>query len=290
MSIPKRLGRGLGGLLQSTVPGAPAAPEVTPEEGRSPDSVALTDVRPNPYQPRTQFDPTALEELKASIREHGVLQPIVVRRGGGGFEIVAGERRVRACRALGLERIPAVVREVDDAGMQTLALVENLQREDLNPIEKAKGIRAMMTAQSLTQEAVAARVGKDRATLANLLRLLELPEDVRVWVEEGKLSAGQAKAILQAQGDARRRQLAQWAVDRGLSVRDVERLSRLTAGGGVRAGRKGRDPFLADIEARIRRSLSAKVAVRAKGRGGVIEIDYADAAELDALLERMQIQ
>jgi ParB family chromosome partitioning protein len=288
MSMQKRLGRGLGGLLQSTVPAA--VPEVAPEERRSADSIPLADVRPNPYQPRTTFDPSALEELKSSIREHGVLQPIVVRRGGGGFEIVAGERRVRACRALGLERIPAVVREVDDAGMQTLALVENLQREDLNPIEKAKGIRAMMTAQGLTQEVVAAKVGKDRATLANLLRLLELPEEVRGWVEDGRLTAGHARAVLQAQGDARRRQLAQWAVERGLSVRDVERLARLTALPGGKGGRKARDPFLADIEGRLRRALSAKVAVRGKARGGVIEIAYADATELDALLERMRVQ
>jgi ParB family transcriptional regulator, chromosome partitioning protein len=286
MSIQKRLGRGLGGLLQSTV----VPPEaVAPEERRSAESIALSEIRPNPYQPRTQFDPAALEELKASIREHGVLQPIIVRRGGGGFEIVAGERRVRACRALGLDRVPAVVREVDDAGMQTLALVENLQREDLNPIEKAKGIRAMMSTQNLTQEAVAARVGKDRATLANLLRLLELPDEVRAWVEEGKLSAGQARAVLQAQGDARRKQLAQWTVDRGLSVRDVERMARLTALSSTRGPRKSKDPFLADIEGRLRRALSAKVAIRGRGRGGVIEIDYADAGELDALLERMHV-
>lgn len=287
MPIPKRLGRGLGGLLQSTV----AVPEpALPAPAPGAESIALAEVRPNPFQPRTQFDPSALEELQASIREHGVLQPIIVRRGGGGFEIVAGERRVRASRALGLERIPAIVRDVDDAGMQTLALVENLQREDLNPIEKAKGIRAMMAAQNLTQEAVAARVGKDRATLANLLRLLELPEDVREWVEQGRLSAGQAKAVLQAQGEAKRRQLAQWAVDRGLSVRDVERLARLTSLSGARGARKGRDPFLADIEARLRQALSAKVAVRGRGRGGVIEIGYADATELDALLERMQVR
>src|SRR5262245_41354823 len=135
MSNVRRLGRGLSGLLQSTTR------EPTPEEAKSADAIALVDVRPNPYQPRVDFDAAALEELKASIRERGVLQPIVVGRAGGGFEIVAGERRVRACRALGMERVPAVVRDVDEAGMQTLALVENMQRQDLNAIERAKGLK-----------------------------------------------------------------------------------------------------------------------------------------------------
>ena len=246
-------------------------------------------MRPNPYQPRSSFAESGLDELKASIAEHGVLQPIIVRRAAGGFEIVAGERRVRACRALGLTRVPAVIREVDDSGMQTLALVENLQREDLNPLEKAKAMRAMMNTQGLTQEAVAARVGKDRVTIANLLRLLELPEEVRVLVQEGKLSAGQARAILQVQGDARRGQLARLAVDRDLSVREVERYARLTPAATRKKG-TAPDPFLADIEGRIRRSLSAKVHVRAKGRGGVIEISYGDSNELDAILDRMKVE
>jgi ParB family chromosome partitioning protein len=180
-----------------------------------------------------------------------------------------------------------VIREVDDAGMQTLALVENLQREDLNPIEKARALKAMMGALGLTQEAVAARVGKDRVTIANLVRILDLPEEVRGLIEEGKLSAGQARTILQVQTDAKRIQLARLAVERDLSVRDIERLARLSGGGRKRETREPRDPFVADLEDRIRRALSAKVRVKSKRRGGVIEIEYADAAELDALLERI---
>ena len=164
MNVSKRLGRGLGGLLQSTVP------EPTAEEVRSSDSLPVEEVRTNPYQPRRNFDEAALAELKASIAEHGVLQPIVVRRGPQGYELVAGERRLRAAKALGLDRIPAVVRSVDDAAMQTLALVENLQREDLGPLEKARALRAMMSTQGLTQEGVADRVAKDRTTIANLMR------------------------------------------------------------------------------------------------------------------------
>jgi ParB family chromosome partitioning protein len=282
MNVPgRRLGRGLGGLIQSTVP------EPTAEEVRSADALPVAEIRPNPYQPRKRFDPAALEDLKASIREHGVLQPIVVRRGAVGYEVVAGERRLRACRDLGLERIPAVVRAVDDAGMQTLALVENVQREDLNPLEKARAVKAMMATLNLTQEAVAEKVGKDRATVANLVRILELPEEARALVEEGRLSASQARAILQVQGETKRLQLARLAAERDLSVREIERIARLTPGSAQRAPRPAGDPFVADLEDRIRRALSAKVRVKAKRKGGVIEIEYSDAAELDALLERM---
>ncbi len=281
MSTPRRLGRGLEGLLQSTVS------EPTPTEARAAESVPVAEVRPNPYQPRRNFDRNALDELKASIQEHGVLQPIVVRRSAGGYEVVAGERRLRACRELGFDRVPAVVRAVDDVGMQTLALVENIQREDLNPLEKARGLKAMMEAMGLTQEAVASRVGKDRATIANLVRLLELPEDVRAMIEDGRLSAGQAKAILQVQGDARRQQLAALAVAREWSVREIERQARLVSGQGKRSPKAEKDPFVADIEERLRRALSAKVTVAPRRRGGVISIEYADAAGLDALLERI---
>jgi ParB family chromosome partitioning protein len=280
MTLPRRLGRGLGGLIQSTVGAEPTAEEV-----QAAGELPVADIRPNPYQPRRVFDDVALRDLQASIAEHGLLQPIVVRRAAGGYEVVAGERRLRACKALGRERVAAVVREVDDAGMQTLALVENLQREDLNPLEKARALRAMMGAQALTQEAVAARVGKDRTTVANFLRLLELPDEVRALMEEGKLTFGQARAILQVAGDAKRTQLARLAVERDLSVRDVERYARLAPGAKRKAPRPA-DAFLGDIESRLRRALSTKVRVTRKGNGGRIEIEYQDPAHLDTLLER----
>ncbi len=284
MTLGKRLGRGLGGLLQSTVA------EPSAEEVRSSDSLPIAEIRTNPYQPRRHFDEGSLAELKASIAEHGILQPIVVRHGPQGYELVAGERRLRAAKALGLERIPAVVRSVDDAAMQTLALVENLQREDLGPLEKARALKAMMSTQGLTQEGVADRVAKDRATIANLMRLLELPADVQELLDAGRLSAGQARAILQVQGDTRRSQLAQMVVERGLSVRDVERYARLMPGTKKKAGgAPSSDPFLADLENRIRLALSAKVAVKKRGRGGSITIQYGDAAQLDAILSRMGV-
>lgn len=281
MTLGKRLGRGLGGLLQSTVGAEPTA-----EEAKSADSLPIAEIRANPYQPRRHFDPESLAELQGSIREHGVLQPIVVRRGPAGYEVVAGERRLRACKALGMERIPCVVRSVDDASLQTLALVENLQRADLNPLEKARALRSMMASQGLTHEAAAEKVGKDRATITNLVRLLDLPEDVREWLEEGKLNAGQAKALLQVTGEARRSQLGRLAIDKDLSVRDIERYARLVSGGGRKSSSKVTDPFLADLEDRMRKALSAKVQVKAKGRGGLIQIEYHDATQLDALLEK----
>ncbi len=285
MTLGKRLGRGLGGLLQSTVE------PPTSQEVKSADSLPVAEIRTNPYQPRRNFDEAALSELKASIAEFGILQPIVVRQGPHGYELVAGERRLRAAKALGLERIPSVVRSVDDAAMQTLALVENLQREDLGPLEKARALRSMMSNQGLTQEAVAERVSKDRATIANLVRLLELPPDVQELVDQGKLSAGQARAILQVQGDTRRSQLAHLTVERGLSVREVERYARLAPGGKKKASTpSAKDPFLADLENRIRLSLSAKVTVAGgKGTRGSITIEYADATQLDAILSRMGV-
>ncbi len=284
MSAPRRLGRGLGGLLQSTVQAAIVEP--TAEEVRSAGTLPLAEIHPNPYQPRRTFDDAALGELRESIREHGVLQPIVVRRSPIGYEVVAGERRLRACKSLGFSDIPAVVRDVDDAGMQTLALVENLQREDLNALDKAKALKAMMATQGLTHEEVAARVGKDRTTITNFVRLLDLPDEVKQWLEEGKLSSGQARAVLQAPTEAKRVQLARLAVERDLSVREVERISRLT-GGPSKARPKPSDPFVADIEDRLRKALSAKVSLKTKGKGGTISIQYHDATQLDALLERM---
>ena len=278
---PRRLGRGLGGLLQSTVP------EPSAEEVKAADELPVEQIRANPYKPRRNFDPGALEELRASIQEHGLLQPIVVRKGpAGGYEIVAGERRFRASKLLGNTTVRAIVRDVDDAGMQTLALVENLQRSDLNPLEKARALKAMMGAQGLTQEGVASRVGKDRTTVANLLRLLELPEDVRVLLEDERLTAGQAKAILQIQGDTRRSQAAALAVEKAWSSREIERFAQLTPGAKRRPA-KAADPFLRDIEERLRRALSAAVRVKARGKAGTIEIDYADPVQLDAILDRL---
>ncbi len=312
-----RLGRGLRGLIRTTetpaappAPPAPAAPppaapkasqaapaappaqRPAPPAGRpaAPAPAAgaralpVDQIRPNPYQPRVVFDDAALQELADSLREHGVLQPIVVRPSLGGYEVLAGERRLRAAKSIGMATIPALVREASDEEMQTLALVENVQREDLNAMEKARALRAMMSNFGLTQEQVAGRVGKARATVANILRLLELSPEIQRWVEEGRLSGAHARALLLVKGPERRLMLAKLAVELGLSVREIERRAASDGkGGGTEGGRRG-DPFLADLAKRLERRLATNVRLQARGKGGVIEIRYTDAADLDRVM------
>ncbi|TLY51610.1 MAG: ParB/RepB/Spo0J family partition protein, partial [Gemmatimonadetes bacterium] len=217
----RRLGRGLEALLGPTR-------EEAEREG-SLVELAIADIRPNPYQPRRDVDPAALEELKASIRKAGLLQPVVVRPapsatggGNGAFELIAGERRLRACQALGWEKIPAVKREVDDRTVLTLALVENLQRDDLSPVDEARGYERLIAEFSLTQQDVADAVGRDRSTVANALRLLKLPAAVLALLHEARLSVGHARALLALEDARLATALAKEAVDLGLSVRDVE--------------------------------------------------------------------
>ncbi len=270
------------GKVLPPVPAAPRAP------GDGVHTIPPQNVRSNPFQPRTTFRDEALDELCASIQEHGVLQPIVVRRAAaGGYELIAGERRLRAVQRLALAAVPAVIRPATDEEMQTLALVENLQREDLNAMEKSRALRAMMQNFALTQENVALRVGKARTTVANLLRLLDLPVEVQAFVEEGKLSGAHARAVLQAEGTARRLDLARVAVAKALSVREVERLARQGPTVGKRRTARKEDPYVRDLEKRLQQALSTEVRLKARGKGGRIEVRYHDADELDRLLEAM---
>jgi len=225
----RRLGRGLEALLGPTR-------EEAEREG-SLVELAIADIRPNPYQPRRDVDPAALEELQASIRKAGLLQPVVVRPapgGNGGFELIAGERRLRACQGLGWERIPAVKREVDDRTVLTLALVENLQRDDLSPVDEARGYERLIAEFRLTQQDVADAVGRDRSTVANALRLLKLPVAVLALLHEGGLSVGHARALLALEDTRVATSLAKEAVDLGLSVREVA----AARPSGVRASRR----------------------------------------------------
>jgi ParB family chromosome partitioning protein len=228
----RRLGRGLEALLGPTR-------EEAEREG-SLVELAIADIRPNPYQPRRDVDQTALAELTASIKQAGLLQPVVVRQAPGAtkpsFELIAGERRLRACQALGWEKIPAVQREVDDRTVLTLALVENLQRDDLSPVDEARGYERLIAEFSLTQQEVADAVGRDRSTVANALRLLKLPAAVLALVHEGRLSVGHARALLALEDARVATALAREAVDLGLSVRDVEDRVR---GGRAPVGRAG---------------------------------------------------
>src|SRR6266699_544823 len=279
----RRLGRGLEALL------GPSREEA--ERDGSLVELATSDIRPNPFQPRQDVDPQALEELKASIRQAGLLQPVVVRPvpGGAGFELIAGERRLRACQALGWERIPAVRREVDDRTVLTLALIENQQRDDLSPVDEARGYDRLIAEFNLTQQDVAEAVGRDRSTVANALRLLRLPAAVLGLLREGRLSAGHARALLGLEDPGAATALAKEAVDLGLSVRDVE--DRVRGGRApVRRPRlkkgMGHAPEVRRIEDALRRRLGTdvRVTLRAKGKGQ-IHLNFYSNDDLARLLE-----
>jgi len=278
MSTPRRgLGRGLGALL-----GDSAVPTSTSQEFVRELSVA--EITPNPFQPRKTFDPGALDELKSSIAEYGVLVPIIVRRRGERYELVAGERRWRACAALGKATIPAIVRASDDRQTLEFAIVENLQRENLNPLEEAAGFAYLIEEHGLTQEEVARRLGKSRPVVANTLRLLALSDAIKAMLAGGALSAGHARALLTVPED-RRLALAQRAVSSGLTVRALEELA--AAAGPARPARakttnppQELSPDETAFVARLRERFGTAVELLRDRRGGRIELRFASDEEL----------
>jgi ParB family transcriptional regulator, chromosome partitioning protein len=287
MSETKRLGRGLEALL------GPVSREQAEASGALRE-LPMASVRPNPYQPRTHIDETALAELAASIEASGLLQPVVVRPRNGGYELIAGERRWRAVERLGWPRISAVIKDVDDQTLLTLALIENLQRNDLSPIDEAAGYRRLSDEFRLPQSEIARIVGRNRSTVANLLRLLQLPDEIQAMVHRAELSEGHARALLGV-GDAERMlQLAREAVANGWSVREVEALvaggTRRADGPSRTATRKSqRGPVAADvkrIEDALRKRLGTDVRVTARRRGrGFLTISYYSNDDLARLLE-----
>ena len=295
MATEKRLGRGLGSLL-------PPKHDV----GSSPEMVAVDSIDPNRFQPRQHFDESSLSELRESIRIHGVLQPIALRRNGERYELIAGERRWRAAKGAGLRSIPAVIRdEASDAQMLELALVENVQREDLDPIERALGFKRMVDELAMTQSTVAERVGLKRATVTNHIRLLDLAEPIQRLVARGAISMGHARALLGLAEPADRAQLADLIVHQGLSVREVE--SRVRRANGVdedaleevevkptpkpsghdtpAAAEAEAPPWASALEKRLRSALATKVRLKLQeGDRGQIVIEFAGHAELDRLV------
>ena len=277
--MERRLGRGLGSLLSNT-----GSDEVQSASHELP----LDRIRPNPHQPRKTFELGALEELADSIRRHGVLQPIVVRPQGDGYEIVSGERRWRASQAAGRATIPATVRaDVTDEQMLELALVENLQRQDLDPMERAEGYQALMQTLHLTQEEVAVRVGLKRATVANHLRLLDLPDVAQGAVRRGLISMGHARALLGLGEPAQVLQLVGRIAREDLSVREVERCVRDMARSAAKGGALSPPPpasWIRDLEERMREHLGTKVEIRNQpGFRGQIVLEYFNRGDLDRL-------
>lgn len=279
-----RLGRGLGALLGDYL-GAEASPAATaPGEVHN---VPLASIAPNPLQPRKVFSDNELAELAASIRENGLLQPLLVRPAGPGrYELVAGERRMRSVQTLGWENVPVVVREVEDDALLVLALVENLQREELNPMEEAEGYRALAERFGLTQEEISQAVGKDRSTVANLLRLLKLAPSIRRLVEAGDLSPGHARALLAIEDPVRAGDLARLAVKEGWSVREMERRARGPAPKSERTGGPpaARDPLVRALEEALRERLATRVQIRGGKKGtGVIEVPFHSSEDFERL-------
>jgi ParB family chromosome partitioning protein len=273
----KALGRGLEALLGDA--GRPVERET--ERGLT---IPVHLISRNPHQPRKRFAEAALEELTESLREQGVLQPVVVRKIPNGYELIAGERRWRAAQRAGLTEIPAVVKEAAPADAAVLALVENLQREDLNPMEAAQAFRRLMVQFGLTQDEVARRVHKDRSSVANTLRLLQLPEELQQAVLDDRLSHGHAKVLLGLDPDAQF-VLGRRVIDEGLSVRRTEDLVNAAA----RTRRRRVVPVeTVDLETRLARAIGTRVAIRGTARVGQIRIHYASSEELDRLLEWLE--
>jgi ParB family transcriptional regulator, chromosome partitioning protein len=276
----KALGKGLSALLPEPEPQpADASAEATIE-------ASIDSLEPNPHQPRGPLDPGRLSELAASIRESGMVQPIVVRRTGSTLQIIAGERRWRAARQAGLTRVPVAVREVPDEKLLELALVENIQREELNPIEEAQALQRLQRDLGLSQDGLAQKVGRDRSTVANALRLLRLPPEIRELLSQGRLDAGHGRALLAIDDAETQKATAREAARLGLSVREVER--RVA---GLRASRppeKRRvDANTRAAEERLRGSLGARVEIRRRGRAGVIVIRFGSETELQRLFEQL---
>ena len=272
------LGRGLGALLSSTA-----------TEGDALVEVGIDQVEPNPHQPRKTFESSSLEELTASIRASGVIQPIIVRQAENGYQLIAGERRWRAARQAGLDRIPAIVREASDAESLELALVENLLREDLNPMEEAEAYRQLLAQFGLTQEQLAQRIGRDRTSIANALRLLRLPDEIQADLRGGRLTMGHARALLALPTTSDQLRLRNEILAHDWSVRTTEDSIRAaetvpTAPRTPRR-RRGRSPELAALEQALQRALMTRVTITGDGRRGKIEITYANAEELERLTE-----
>ncbi len=307
MASRKPLGRGLSALIPTTPPLAREArqvPDISRESETEPGSgapatIAISKIAPNPRQPRKVFDAEELASMAASIREHGVLQPLVVRRRRDGYELIIGERRWRAAQQAALDDLPAVILEATDRAVVEMALVENVQRADLNPIELAEAFRVLVETEGMTQEEVGRRVGLDRSSVANHLRLLELPQHLQQDVMDQRLTMGHAKALLQAPPD-QRQMIRDQIVRRGLPVRAAEELSRRVASSGAsnassgshvsaRKSRPGpsRDLHVVDLENRLRRELQTKVRIVGRPDKGRIELHYFGESELERLALRL---
>jgi len=286
----KALGRGLGALIPTKPVAEPApAPAAAAPQGAGLADVPIEQIQPNPYQPRKTFNDASIEDLARSVREHGIIQPLVVTRTGDDrYRLIAGERRFRAAQKAGLTVVPVVIKEtMTDSDVLQVALIENIQREDLNPIEEAYAYHQLHEEFGLTQEEISKRVGKERSTVANFLRLLRLPDPVKKLLAAGQLSMGHARAILAVDSPKKQEQLAERVVKRNLNVRQTEMLAAESSPKAAAEPEKEKDVFTRDAEERLQRTLRCKVEIDRKRRGGVIHVRFSSEEELIRLVDEL---
>lgn len=246
--------------------------------------IKISEIRPNPYQPRKEFDQNGLQELANSIKENGVFQPILVRKSLSGYELVAGERRLRASKLAGLKEIPVIIKDFDDKAMMEISLLENIQRKDLTPIEEANAYNQLIEKLKYTQDQLAKRIGKSRANVTNLLRLLTLPQEIQKLVNDGKLSYGQARTLLAFDSEEKMISLAYRCVKEGLSVRELEQLTKKpTSKKSGKSESKKKNPYVEDVRTRMQKKLGTKVEISDKA----IVIRYNNTKDLNRILEKL---
>jgi len=273
----RALGKGLSALIPDL--------DRKPDDGRRVIEIPLTKIEPNPFQPRMEFDKAGIEELKQSILAKGVIQPIIVKKAGDRYQVIAGERRVRAVKEAGFETIPALVMDVESSEeMLELALVENVQREDLNPVDEARAYRTLMDRYNLTQEEIARRVGKDRSTVANLMRLLRLSPEVQERLIEGQISMGHARALLSIEDESLQVELCNRAIKERWSVRRMEKAAK-SKGSQQRAREPRKSPIIASIEDELRRIFGTAVRIKRGRKKGSIEIEFYSDDDLERVLD-----
>ena len=287
MASKKRLGKGLDAIFGEDIDSflddiANGSSQV---KGSGKTEIPLKEIRPNPYQPRKEFDENGLKELADSIRENGVFQPILVRKSLSGYELVAGERRVRASKLAGKKNIPAIIVDFDDRQMMEISLLENIQRKDLTPIEEARAYQQLIKKLGYTQEELSKRIGKSRSNVTNMLRLLSLPEEVQTMVNNGKLSYGHARTLLGLNDEDKMIDVAKRAIKEGLSVRQLEDLCTPKKITKKPAAGKKNDPFMEDVRVRLQKKFATKVEIKNK----TIGIKYTDIEDLNRILEIMDV-
>ena len=290
MAGKKKLGKGLDQIFGENIDSFLDDIEKNAEKNNSGKSeLKVSEIRPNPYQPRKEFDENGLKELAQSIAETGVFQPILVRKSLSGYELVAGERRLRASKMAGKETIPAIIVDFNDTQMMEISLLENIQRKDLTPIEEASAYQQLIKKLNYTQDQLAKRLGKSRTNVANMLRLLSLPDEVKQMVAEGKLSYGQARTLLALDDEDKIIEVAKKTVKEGLSVRELEKLTtkKEDSGKKPKEGKeeKKKDPFTLDVEDRLRKKFATRVEIGNKS----ITIRYTDIEDLNRILEIMDV-